>query len=90
MGINENITNFVNVWMLEDQIEMDTTVTCGPFQLCFYENFFFPDENSKLQHYKKLTYIAFKTLLNKTFTLGRKNNEQIINEYIRQRQIKIT
>ena len=28
---NENITNFVNVWMLEDPIQKPTTVTCGPF-----------------------------------------------------------
>ena len=28
---NGNITNFVNVWMLQDPIQMDTTITCGPF-----------------------------------------------------------
>ena len=44
-GKNENITNFVNIWMLEDPIPMETTITCGPFQLYFYENLFFPDEN---------------------------------------------
>ena len=43
-GKNENITNFVN--MLEDPIQRPTTVTCGPFQLYFYENLFFPDENN--------------------------------------------
>ena len=32
---NENITNFVNVWMLEDPIQMDTAITCGPFQPYF-------------------------------------------------------
>ena len=32
---NEKITNFVNVWMLEDRIQMETTITCGPFQLYF-------------------------------------------------------
>ena len=34
----ENITNFVNVWMLEDPSQMDTTITREPFQLYFYEN----------------------------------------------------
>ena len=32
---NGNITNFVNVWMLEDPIQMDTAITCGPFQPYF-------------------------------------------------------
>ena len=87
---NENITNFVNVWMLEDPIQKPTTVTCGPFQLYFYENLFFPDKNSKLHSYKKLTNTALETLLNELFTLNPKNNEQTINEYIKQRQINMT
>ena len=40
-GKNENITNFVNVGMLDDAIQKPTAVTYGPFQLHFYENFFF-------------------------------------------------
>ena len=28
--------------MLEDPIQDPKTVTCGPFQLYFYENLFFP------------------------------------------------
>ena len=62
-GKNKSITNFVNVWMLEDLIQMVTTITCGPFQLYFYKNVFFPDK-SKLENYKKLTNIALETLLN--------------------------
>ena len=30
-GKNEQSTNFVNVWILEDPILMPKTVTCGPF-----------------------------------------------------------
>ena len=30
-GKNEQFTNFVTVWMLEDPIKMPRTVTCGPF-----------------------------------------------------------
>ena len=69
---------------------MDTTITCGPFQLYFYENLFFLDEHSKLQNYKKLTNIALETLLKRFFTLNREKNEQILIKYIRQRQIKMT
>ena len=50
---NENITNFLNVWMPEDPIQKPTAVTCGSFQLYFYKNLSFPDENSKLHSYKK-------------------------------------
>ena len=77
-GKNENKTNFVNVWMLEDPTQMDTTITCGPFQIYFYKNLIFPDKNSKLQNYKKLTNIAIEILHNELFTLDQENNEQII------------
>ena len=81
---NENITNFVDVWMLQDPIQKPATVTCGPFQLYFYENLFFPNENSKLHSYKKLTNTVLEALLNELFTLNTKNNEQTINQYIKQ------
>ena len=84
-GKNKYIINFVDVWMLEDPFQMEATITCGSFQLYFCENLFFPDENRKLKSYKKLTNVALETLLNELFTLDRENNEQIMNEYIRQR-----
>ena len=64
--------------MLEDPTQMDTTITCGPFQIYFYKNLFFPDKNRKLQNYKKLTNIAIEILHNELFTLDQENNEQII------------
>lgn len=50
-------------------IQKTETSTCGPFQIYFYDNSFFPGENSKLHSYKKLTKKAVETLLNKTFSL---------------------
>ena len=44
----------------------------------------------KLQSYKKLASVALETILNELFTLERENNEQIINGYIKQRQINMT
>ena len=41
-GKNENITNFVNAWMLEDPIQKPTTMTCGSFNCIFTKTFFFP------------------------------------------------
>ena len=52
-GKSEQLTNFENVWMLEDPIQMPKTVTCAPFQIYFFENLFFPDKNSKACSYKK-------------------------------------
>ena len=70
--------------MLEDPIQKPTIMTCGSFQLYFYENLFFPDENSKLHSYKKVTNTALETVLNELFTLDPKNNKQKINKYIQQ------
>ena len=83
---NENIKKFLNVWLLEDPIQKMETSTCGPFQFYFYENLFFQD----LHSYKNLTNLEIETLLNELFTLDQDKNEQIINEYINERQIKMT
>ena len=74
-GKNKQLTNFENVWMLEDPIQMPKTVTCGSFQIYFYKNLFFPDQNSKVRSYKKLTNSATETLLNEFFTLDREKNK---------------
>ena len=88
---NEELTNFVNVCKcLKTLYRCQKTVTCAPFQIYFYENLFFPDKNSKIESDKKLTNNAIETLLNKRFTLDQERNEQLINEYIRQKQIKMT
>ena len=60
------------------------------FSVVFLRKLFFPGENSKLPSYKNLTNTALETLLNKLFTLNPQNNEQTINEYIKQRQINMT
>ena len=72
--------------MFEDPIQMSKTVTCGPFQIYFYENLFFPTKTVKL----KATSNAIEILLNELFTLDRERNEQLTTEYIRQKQINMT
>ena len=88
-GKNEKI-KFVHVWMLEDPIQQPHIITCGPFQICFYEKLLFPDKDIKIHIYKKLTNDALETLQNELFALDQENNEQIINEYIIQRQLQMT
>ena len=89
-GWNENITNFVNVWMLEDPIKLLHTITCRPCQIYFHENLFFPDKDNKLHNYKKLTNGTLETLLNELFSLDQEKNKCIINECIEQRRIQLT
>ena len=84
---NENIANFVSMWMLEDPIQKLTTVTSGTS--CILLITFFPDKNRKLHSYKKPTHTALETLLNKVFTLNPKNNEKAINQYIKQQQLNM-
>ena len=48
-GKNEELTNFANVWMFEDPVQMPKTVICGPFQIYFYENMFFPTKTAKVK-----------------------------------------
>ena len=79
-GKNENITNFVNIWLLEDPILKIKTSTCGPFELSFYKKKFFPNENRRLYQHKNLTNTAIETLLNELLLLDRVKNEHIINE----------
>ena len=76
-GENGNIKNFINVWLLEHPIQKIVALTCGHFQLYFYENLFFPDKNNYLHSYKTLSNLAIETLLNKLFTLDQDKNEQI-------------
>ena len=43
------------------------SVTCGVFQLYFYNNLFNPNENSKIQNKARLNKKTIETLLNELF-----------------------
>ena len=46
-GNKLRVRDFVNLWLMEDQIQDLDSVTCGIFQIYFYDNLFNPDVNSK-------------------------------------------
>ena len=48
------LRDFVNIWMVEDMVQDFNFVTCGIFQIYFYDNLFNPDENSIIQDKKRL------------------------------------
>ena len=60
--------------MVEDRIQGLNSSTCGIFQLHFYENLFNPDKNSRIQNDSKLKKSTMKMLLNKLFSLDKKEN----------------
>ena len=45
-GELHQLKDYVCGWTLEDPIEKLETLTCGSFQLYFFDNIFEPDENS--------------------------------------------
>ena len=53
-------------------------------------NLFFPDKNSKMQSFRKLTKEAIKTLLNKIFRLDQEQKKNIIQNYMNEKNIMLT
>ena len=53
--------------MAEDRMQNLDSVTCGVFQLYFYNNLFNPNENSKIQNKARLNKKTIETLLNELF-----------------------
>ena len=53
-GNKLRLHDFVNIWMVEDRVQDLNSVTCGIFQIYFYDNLFDPNENSKIQNKKRL------------------------------------
>ena len=74
--------------MLEDRIQDLDTVSCGIFQIYFYDNLFNSDQNSKIQNKKSLNKKTVETLLNELFILNdQEQNEAIINKHADKRNI---
>ena len=74
--------------MIEDRIQDLDTLSCGIFQIYFYDNLFNSDQNSKIQNKKSLNKKTVETLLNELFVLNdQEQNEAIINKYADKRNI---
>ena len=68
--------------MVEDRVQNLTSVTCGIFQLYFYDNLFNSNENSKVQGKAKLNKKTIETLLNELFVLDSQGkNEELMRQY---------
>ena len=77
------LCNFVNIWMVEDRVQDLNSVTCGIFQLYFYDNLFNPNENSKIQDKARLNKKTIETLLNELFVLDDQDKNEETKQYAR-------
>ena len=68
-GSKHKLCNFVNIWMVEDRVQNLNSVTCGIFQVYFYDNLFNPNKTSKIQDKAKLNKRTIEILLNELFAL---------------------
>ena len=76
--------------MVEGRLQDLDSSTCGIFQLYFYDNFFNPNENSKIQDNTRLTKKTVETLLNELFTLDNQDsNEQKLKQYATEIEVAI-
>ena len=90
-GNKLKLPDFVNIWMVEDRVQDLNSVTCGIFQLYFYDNLFNPNENSKIQDKAKLNKRTIEILLNELFVLDDQDkNEETIRQYARNMGIVVT
>ena len=76
---------------MEDRIQDLDSVTCGIFQIYFYDNLFHPDKDSKIQNKTKLNKKTIEILLNELFVLDdQQQNEKIINKYADENDLTVT
>ena len=68
-GNKLKLRGFVNISTVEDRVQDRNSLTCGIFQIHFYDNLFNPDESSKIQDKKRLNKRPIATLLNELFAL---------------------
>ena len=72
------------------QVQDLSSVTCGIFQLCFCDNLFNPNENSKTQNTKRLNKRTIVTLRNELFVPdGQDTNEATIRQHANEKDIGV-
>ena len=87
-GRLHKIQDLVTVHTLDDQLQKLETDTCGIFQLYFYFNLFMPFEDSSVLKDAKLSKRTVEKLLNEIFSLDRDRNEEQIERFAKEKNIK--
>ena len=76
-GNKLKVRDFVNICIVEDRVQDLNSVTCGIFQMNFYDNLFNPNKNSKIQNKKRLNKKTIETLLNELFVLNNQDTNEV-------------
>ena len=80
--------NWVDIYMVDDQLQNIKSDTCGLFQLYFYMNLFLPREGSKIVSNRSLTLKTITNLLNEIFSKNISQNEEIVENFALEHDIK--
>ena len=83
------VKDYLDIWMVEDPIQMTETVTCCLFQFYFYKNLFNPDQNSKMQNKKRLTKKTIENLLKELLSLDKEDNERLKEQYATDKNMQL-
>ena len=86
-GRLHKIKNEIKVFAVDDQLQELDSDTCGIFQLYFYTNLFTPLEGSKIINDKKLSKTTIEKLLNEIFSLNKRENEKLVEEFAEENNI---
>ena len=90
-GSKVKLRDFVNIWMVEDRVQDLSSVTCGIFQIYFYDNLLNPDRDSKIQNRKRLNKKTIEILLNELFVLDdQQQNKATFDRYANEHNITVT
>ena len=87
-GRLHKINDTVLVHSVDDQLQKIETDTCGLFQLYFYFNLFTPFENSSILKDTILLKRTIEKLLNEIFSLNRSRNEEEVEKFAKEKDIK--
>ena len=77
------------LYFVDNQQQNETSDICGVFQLYFYKNLFEPIKKSKIINDNKLAINTVLTLLNEIFSTSDKENEQVIEQFAKEYEIRI-
>ena len=87
-GNKLNLCDFVNIWTKEDRVQDLNSETCGIFQIYFYDNLLDRNEDSKIQHKKRLNKRTIETLRNRLFVINdHDTNDATIQQYANENNI---
>ena len=87
-GRLHKINDVITVHSVDDQLQKLETDTCGMFQLYFCFNLFMPFEDSSVLKDAKLSKRTVEKLLNEIYSLDRDRNEEQIEKFAKEKNIK--